>query len=103
MLIDGIDKGILNESIVKVPLETKITLYCNKDGFLGWIYRQNMMTYTAIPSPFPTHVNIDDKHPHKLHITVRERNAGFYSCQYVEEKDINILVTPGNLKEYSVK
>ncbi len=96
------DNGLLKEKVVRAPLNSSVTLECSDQRFLHWIYRTDMLKYYEVeltmPSRLPEKAHLDPFHSNKVHVEVTEDSAGFYSCQFVEEDDLNILLTPGNIE-----
>ncbi len=96
------NNGLLKEKVIRAPLNSSVTLECSDQGFLHWIYRADMLTYyedeLTMPSGLPDNAQVDPIHSNKIHVEVTEDSAGFYSCQYVEEDDLNILLAPGNIE-----
>ncbi len=57
-----------------------------------------MLTYyeDTLTMP-PDNAYADPIHSNKINVEVTEHSAGLYSCQFVEEDGLNILLAPGNI------
>jgi len=90
--------GVQTGSHVRVPLHSNVTIECPSPSFMTWVYQPDRMAYfndiKTKPGDLPLSVYQNDS---KLIFPDFNRNmSGFYYCQKFFQKDIEILVTPGN-------
>ncbi len=81
-----------------VLITTKITSTYHSKKVFYIRYTVLMLTYyeDTLTMP-PDNAYADPIHSNKINVEVTEHSAGLYSCQFVEEDGLNILLAPGNI------